>query len=62
LEDDVFNFEVFDMSGKQVYQNQKHFSKGFYKEQFILENSLPKGMFLVNVSTNQYSYSKKFIR
>lgn len=61
LKDDVFNFEIFDVNGKRIYQNQKQLSKGHHTQNFTLEGGLPKGVFLVNVGTGEYSYSKKFI-
>jgi len=62
FKDEVYTFEIFDLSGKQVGQMQRHFNKGSFNEKIRLEAPLTKGVFFVNVATNEHSYSKKFIR
>lgn len=62
MKEDVYNFEVFDISGKKIFQKKRHLKKGYYTEVFSLEDNLPKGIFLVNVSTDKYSYHKKFVQ
>lgn len=62
FEDDVYTFGIFDLSGKQIGQMQRHFSKGAFNERIRLDANLGKGVFFVNVATSEYGYSKKFIR
>jgi len=61
MEDDVYNFQVFDVNGKLLGNKQQYLQKGIYKENFQLSQNLSKGMFFVNVNTSKFSYSKKFI-
>lgn len=61
-EDDVYTFEIFDVSGRQLSQSKLMLNEGINQHQLILENTLQPGTYLLRISNSNGMFTKKFMR
>jgi len=60
-EADEYSFKIFDLIGKQVYNETQNFEAGIHLKNISLEQNLPKGVYLFNLSNSNTNVTRRFI-
>ena len=61
LQGKKYNLQVFDLSGKLIYQQQGNNESGYFTKDLSMEG-LASGMYIVNIKTENEKLSKKFVK
>jgi len=60
--EDVYTFEIFDVSGKQFTREQLKLNTGLHQQQLSLSQVLPKGIYFIRISNSKVMFTEKFLR
>jgi len=60
--EDMYTFEIFDVSGKQFSRIQLKLSAGLHQQQLSLQNVLQPGIYFIRVSNSKGMFTEKFLR
>ena len=61
LQGKKYNLQVFDLSGKLIYQQQGNIESGYFTKDLPMEG-LASGMYIVNLKTEREKLSRKFVK
>jgi len=61
IESDKYTFQIFDLNGKQHYQNAVQLDTGMQLPEIQLNQQLPKGVYLFKIANSRTHTSKKFV-
>jgi hypothetical protein len=61
LQGKKYNLQVFDLSGKLIYQQQGNTESGYFTKDLPMEG-LASGIYIVNLQTEREKLSKKFVK
>jgi len=61
LQGKIYNLQVFDLSGKLIYQQQGNTESGYFTKDLPMEG-LASGMYIINLKTEKEKLSRKFVK
>lgn len=56
-----YSFKIFDFVGEQILNEKKHFEAGIHLQNISLQQNLPKGVYMLNISNSHSKVTKKFL-
>jgi len=60
--EDVYTFEVFDVTGKRFASEQLKLNEGLHQQQLSLHQTITQGIYFVRISNSNGIFTKKFLR